>query len=219
MKNKIKLEANSYELVKQDKANVVLTIEVIKSNRAEVQKELKKKADATFKALKAFSEIHSSTQSQSITDNLVQKDTKTHKWDKEGYKGVYAIALIGYDFDKLNQAIESVESLAQVSSIVTSLSNKTKADLEDKLTKQAIEAFKARAKLITASFGFKKFTINKTKVSRAQDENHYGYSAPSNAISTRSVGGSLESYDNSFYVQPRDERIVLTVSGSIVLVS
>jgi predicted secreted protein len=213
MANQIKLEASSYELIRQDKANVVLTIEVTKNTRAEVQKEIKKKADAAFKILKTFKDIHSSTQSQSIGDNLVNKQ---NKWEKEGFKGVFAIALIGYDFEKLNDAIEAVENHAQVSSIETSLSNKVKADMEAKLTQAAIKNFQERAKLVAQSFGFKTFIIDKTKVSRAfGEESHRNYGL-SNMVATASLNHS-DSNSNNSYVQPRDERISLTVEGSIIL--
>ena len=213
MSNKIKLEASSYELIKQDKANVVLTIEVIKATRSEVQKEIKKKADAAFKILKRFKDINSSTQSQSIGDNLVQKQ---NKWEKDGFKGVFAIALIGYDFEKLNDAIEAVENHAQVSSIVTSLSNKVKAEMESKLTQDAIKNFQERAKLVAQSFGFKGFTIDKTKVSRAFGEDTNNYYGLSNVAAATSLNHNDNSSNNS-YVQPRDERISLTVEGTIIL--
>lgn len=213
MANKIKLEASSYELIKQDKANVVLTIEVTKATRSEVQKEIKKKADATFKILKTFKDINSSTQSQSIGDNLVQKQ---NKWEKEGFKGVFAIAVIGYDFQKLNDAIEAVENHAQVASIITSLSNKVKAEMESKLTQNAIKNFQERAKLVAQSFGFKNFIIDKTKVSRAFGEDSHRNYALSNIAASTSLNNHDNSANNS-YVQPRDERLTLTVEGSIIL--
>lgn len=213
MSKKIKLEASSYELIRQDKANIVLTIETTKATRAEVQKEIKKKADETFKILKTFKDINSSTQSQSISDNLVQKQ---NKWEKEGFKGLFTIALIGYDFEKLNDAIVKVENYAQVSSITTSLSNKVKAEMEDKLTQTAIKNFQKRAKLVAQSFGFKSFTIDKTKVSRVfGEDSHRNYSL-SNISTTTSLNHNDNSSNNS-YVQPRDERISLTVEGSIFL--
>lgn len=213
MPNKVKLEASSYELIRQDKANIVLTIETTKATRAEVQKEIKKKADETFKILKTFKDVNSSTQSQSISDNLVQKQ---NKWEKEGFKGLFTIALIGYDFEKLNDAIVKVENHAQVSSIITSLSNRSKAELEEKLTQIAIKNFQNRAKLVAKSFGFKGFTIIKTKVSNVFGEDSYRNFSLSNISTTTSLNNNNKSSNDS-YVQPRYERISLTIKGSIFL--
>ena len=213
--NQIKLETSAHESIMQDKANVVLTIEVVKPTKAQVQFELKQKAEAAFKIIKKISKVESSTQGQSISDNMTLQE---NKYVKDGFKGLFNISLVSKDFEKLNEVIDLVQEIAQVSQIVTGISTVKTLEVEDKLTQQAIKTFKDRAQLISKSFGFTGYQLLEIDISRAQTEyengNHSYHSVAnvSSALGKASLGA--DSLDSS-YVQPRNEKITVTIDGSI----
>lgn len=214
-KNHISLEEHAYELVEQDKANVVLSLELIEKDKKTLQLQLKKKATDTFKILKKISGVESSTQGQSIQDNLVLTDGK---WEKQGFKGIYSILVISYDFEQLNKAIEAVEDIAQVSQIQTSISSKKQLASEDALTQKAIDNFNKRANLITKSFGFDSFILQNVDVPKAESEHRNRYDFPSMSRSSALMDKEQEEPGNSFYIEPRQEKISITLRGSIVMI-
>lgn len=210
--NQIKLETSSHESIMQDKANVVLTIETIQPTKAQVQFELKQKAEAAFRIISKISKVESSTQGQSISDNMTLQESK---YVKDGFKGIYNISLVSKDFKKLNEVIDLVQEIAQVSQISTGISTVKKLEIEDKLTQQAIKTFRERAQSISKSFGFTSYQLLEIEVSRAQTEDEHGnYPSISNIGS--SYGGASSGGDtSSSYVQPRNEKITVTIEGSI----
>lgn len=214
-KNVVQLDSNAYELIKQDKANISLTIEIVKSTKAEIQSYLREKADKIFKLLKEKTKVEASSEGQNITDNYIQE---RDEWVARGYKGTFTIGLVSYDFEDLNNAIELLDDLAQVSQITTSISSQKKKEVEDKLTKNAIKAFQNRAENIAQAFGFNTYTVGSINISRAQSENQqgrYGISALS-AASMSSASPEPEG-SSTFYVQPRSERVTVTVNGNITM--
>jgi predicted secreted protein len=213
-KNIIQLDSSAYELIKQDKANITLTIETTKPTKSEVQISLKEKAAQVFKMLKEYKTLESSSQGQSITDNYIQKN---EEWVMDGFKGTFNIGLLANDFDILNQAIDEVQEIAQVSQINTSISTKTKNSLEEKLTQDAIKAFKARGEVIATAFGFQNFTLGQINVSRPQNEFAQRNVSMLGGAMASSMRESAPTTSLSAYIQPSTERITVNVSGTITL--
>lgn len=216
--NTITLNAQSSELILQDKANITLKIVVTGKSRAEVQQELKTKSDALFQYLKkAHKNVESHTAGQNINDHYVIKDKKH---EKDGYIGNFLVGLISYDFVALNKVLDGLGELAQIDTISTSISFKLRKEKEDELTQKAIKAFGEKAQLIATSFGFQTYTLGAVEVSDSFGEDNFRGVIAGAAGSYASLSNFEESAPvekNSYFVEPRQERVGVNVSGSISL--
>lgn len=203
------------EMVMQDKANVVLTIEVKDSTRLNVQKALREKADELFTILRKEQKVESYTQGQNINAHYVLQNKKHVQ---EGFIGRFSIGLISYDFDALNALVEQVGDKAEVTNIHTSVSTKVFKQKEADLTREAIALFKEKALLVAQSFGYNDYTLGEVSVSSTEGE--YGARAVM-ASASFMVGASMESASStpepSFYIEPKQERIQVRVNGSVIL--
>jgi predicted secreted protein len=216
--NTITLNAQSSELILQDKANVTLKVVVLDKTRNEVQKELKTKSDALFQYLKkSHKTVESHTMGQQINDHYILKN---NKHEKDGFAGSFFVGLISYDFAALNKVIDGLGELAEVESINTSISFKLRKEKEDELTKKAIQAFGEKANLITTSFGFQDYSLGEINVSESFAEDNYrgirAAAAGSYALSASFHQGNDEEPE-TYFVEPRQERVGVTVNGTIVL--
>lgn len=203
------------EMVMQDKANVVLTIEVKDSTRLNVQKALREKADELFTILRKEQKVESYTQGQNINAHYVLQNKKHVQ---EGFIGRFSIGLISYDFDALNALVEQVGDKAEVTNIHTSVSTKVFKQKEADLTREAIALFKEKALLVAQSFGYNDYTLGEVSVSSTEGE--YGARAVM-ASASFMAGASMESASStpepSFYIEPKQERIQVRVNGSVIL--
>lgn len=212
----VQLDVSESVLILQDKGNIQLKIVVEKKTRSEVQKELKEKAGQVFKALKKHEKLEAFTVQQSIHDKYKEVG---NKHVKDGYEGFFIIGVTGYDFNELNVAVEDVEDLAQVSHVETSISSKLRKEQESELTQKAIKAFKEKAMLVTKSFDFKDFVIDNINVASSRAEHHgFGAVGLSASVMARSAG-ALPSEQELFFIEPRQERVSVGVSGSVKLIN
>lgn len=213
----VQLDVSESVLILQDKGNIQLKIVVEKKTRSEVQKELKEKAGQVFKALKKHEKLEAFTVQQSIHDKYKEV---SNKHVKDGYEGFFIIGVTGYDFNELNIAVEEVENLAQVSHVETSISSKLKKEQESELTQKAIKAFKEKAMLVTKSFDFKDFVIDNINVASSRAEHHnVGAMAFSASLMARSATGASQVEQELFFIEPRQERVSVGVSGSVKLIN
>ena len=219
--NTINLSATHQILVIQDKAEVHVSMSAKADSSSKAQIEIKKSVKKLQHAAKA---ANMSAQVVSRHFEIEHEPKgKDQRMERTGKTIAHATAVIvAYDFEALASLIELIakDKLGLVTGSATSISSKLRSSMEEKLTEEAVAKFSSRAKLISKSFGFKKYTLGSIDVGIASDERGGGFRSMSMSASS-AIGGSSHmpsSHDcEAGYVSAREERLSLSVSGTIIL--
>jgi predicted secreted protein len=220
IRDTINLSATHHILVTQDKAEVHVSLSAKADSAPKAQIELKK----LVKKLQASAKGHG--MAAQVTQRYFEEEHeakgKEQRMAKTGKTIAHATAtVIAYDFEALDKLIGDIakDKLGLITGSATSISSKLRASMEDKLTEEAIAKFSSRAKLAAKAFGFKKHTIGSINLGAAADERGGGVRMMAMSASPSAGSAMMESVhdDESGYVSARDERLSLSVSGSVIL--
>lgn len=211
----ITISSQSFKLVKQDKAVVQIRVDAQAQTKAEVQASLKKQGNEVFQQLKKVKAVEAHTVSQNIQPHYVRDEKNQAVQD--GFTGQFVIGLVSYDFEVLNNTLESLSDNVIIHHIGTHVSTKTRTQAEADLTQEAIEAFKAKAQLVSKSFDFNGYALGEITVSEARDESRGGGIVFAASALSESVRAGHDEDESTMYVQPREERLSVYVNGTIVL--
>lgn len=212
----VSLNVSESVFVLQDKVSMNANVLVEAPTREEVQKLLKEKATKVIAQLKKYKKVESFTVNQQISEK--HKKVK-NDYVVDGYKGIFIIGLLSYDFEAINIVYEELSDMVEFSHIETSVSSKLHKEKENELTEEAIAAFNKKAKLITESFEFSQYAIEDVSVSNTNPAlGGLSYAASS-------LGGSMMRHENYseekeilVLIEPRQEKLSVSVSGKIKLI-
>lgn len=213
--NVINLESYCYEMVKHDKINITLAVEVKEKTKQETTKALNVKVQE-LKELFLRNGLTAHSDLQGVHEEF---EHIGNKYRKTTYFIGYAnLNIISYDFNLINQIIGQVieSNVAQIKQIVTSVSEKTKKDKEEALTVQAIEMFKVKASTVTRTFEFSNYKVVNISINLCDENPNMYNNLLNSAVSSQSIG-SVSDKDSNQHVSPRDSKVYVTIKGSVQL--
>ena len=216
------LSSFAHILVVQDKAEATIAIQVREESLAKAQKTLRDSLEKLQKSAKKFS-LSAQANNRTFQDEMEPRG-KNNDYFKTGKTiGFCQAIVIAYDFEKLNAFVDEIvdKKIGTATASHSSISSKARLSAEARLTEEALESFSARAKLVAKALGHKKFSFAEVDVSAVSGENEQRYHQPRMVAMSASIGsasGGSGVYDStSGYISAREERLSVTVNGSIHL--
>jgi predicted secreted protein len=158
MNGVLNLSAQASAKVPQDIVDITLFYEQQGSDPGALSTELNRRAAAALAQVRGNASVTAHTGQFSVSPST-DRDGKISAW-----RGRVEIVLESRDFDAAAKLAGQLNGSMQVGEVSYSLSPEATRTAEQKLTTQAIDAFRARADEATRAFGYGSYTIRNVNI-------------------------------------------------------
>ncbi|MDY7219787.1 SIMPL domain-containing protein [Denitrificimonas sp. JX-1] len=152
--NQVSLRAEAYQEVAHDQMEVTLYTEEQNTDPAQLATQITKTLNSAVKSARQQPQINvrmGNRRSYPVHD---EKDKKIIAWRERA-----EIRLESTDFSALSALTGKLLQSLKMANMQFSIAPKTRTNSEDALLKEAIDAFQARAQLVTEAFGSKDYKV------------------------------------------------------------
>lgn len=201
---RVNFQSEVSRVLANDVMRAALTIEANDKDPVVLAKTLSEAMNLSLAQAKLYKTVKVSTGNQSNYPVYTQAQKIA------GWRGQASLELESSDFKAASELIAKLQSNLQLRKIDFTVAADTRRALEDTLTKEAIAAFRAKAELVTASWGAKRYEL----VQMSIDSTGNDYRPPM----IRAMAMTVES--NNMPEQEMaggESRVRITVNGSIEL--
>lgn len=200
--NRVQLQAQQSESVSNDTMHVSLAVYAEHRDPATLAEMLNEDMRWALALVEDYQGVKASSGSYQTwpihRDNVMK-----------GWRGEQMLLLESIDTDRLSELSGKLQERLQIKSMRFSVSDEKRALVEDRLIGDAMDAFKARARLVGENLDAKSYRIVEINVGTSSQRPPVMYQ--------RMATAAMES-DNAVSVDAGDSDIHVTVSGTIELV-
>jgi predicted secreted protein len=163
----VRVGAEAYREVKEDRANVTLTKQLEGEDQRELMREVNLAMRNVVELGKDNPELDLETGNYSIRKNVhYKKDTK--EVEKITYTAVGQVIARSKDFDELLSFVEAAHEDMLVGSIQFDLSTELRREVEQEILEEAIAAFRSKADMIADGLGYERFEVRNIEVNDSE---------------------------------------------------
>ncbi|MDN7673862.1 SIMPL domain-containing protein [Burkholderia oklahomensis] len=163
----LSLSAQASTDVPQDVVDITLFYEQQAKDPGTLTAELNKRADAALAQARGVTGVTARTGEFSVSPS-VDRDGKISAW-----RGRTEVVLESHDFAAASKLAGQLNPMMQVGNVAFSLSPEAQRAAEQKLTTEAIKAFRARAEEATRAFGYNSYSIRDVNVGSGRNVQPY----------------------------------------------
>lgn len=200
--NRIRLEADSIDQVRNDRMQAVLDVFGEDPDPVSLANRINQVMDWALRTAADYDNVQTKTGSYQIYP-IHQKNIM------RGWRGSQQLILVAGDFDQLGRLVGKLQERMQVKSMDFSLFPQTRTVAEDQLIYAALEKFKGRAELVRENLGAVGYRIVDLTI-------HTGGAVPRPVPMMRAQAAELESVAVPA-VEGGESTVTVTVSGLIEL--
>ncbi|KVE39519.1 SIMPL domain-containing protein [Burkholderia sp. TSV86] len=154
----LSLSAQASADVPQDIIDITLFYEQQAKDPGNLTSELNKRADSALAQARGVAGVTAHTGQFSVSPSF-DRDGKISAW-----RGRTEVVLESRDFSAASKLAGQLSSIMQIGNVSFSLSPDAQRATEQKLTAEAIKAFRARAEEATKAFGYSSYSIRDVNV-------------------------------------------------------
>ena len=209
----VRVGAEAYREVNEDRANVTLTKEIDGEDQREIMREVNQAMRNVVELGKGNPELELETGNYSIRKNVRYKKD-TNEIEKITYTGVGQVIARAKNFDELLSFLEQAHDHMLVGNIRFDLSTDLRRTIEKEILKEAIESFRSKAETIATGLGYKTFEVRNIDIS--DSEASRPPIRPMRSM-TMSVDAARGDYAAAPPLEGGKEMVRVSVSGQVVL--
>lgn len=198
----LSLNAEASAEVAQDVVHITLFYEQQADNAAALTATLNQKADEALRKAKGHANITVQTGAFTIYP-ATDRDGNISAW-----RGRTELILESSDFAAASKLAGQLSSILQVGDVAFSLSPQAQRAAQDKLTGQAIAAFRRQAQAATQAFGYGSYTIREVNVG------HNGMAPRPMMMAARSMMAA-DAKSSPVPIEAGKTTVSVSVSGSV----